>query len=98
MRLRVKPIYGWGWTAPDNSPVTVPGEFELDAHEIPVGAIQGRVFQPNHPLNNLWVVLSQRHTEKDGFYNLSAFVDEPQGTMIDVADMAGFAEAHPIKL
>jgi hypothetical protein len=42
--------------------------------------------------------LSQRHTEKDGFYNLSAFVDEPQVTMVDVADIAGFAHAtvlHP---
>ena len=73
--------------------MTVPEEFDLDAQYTPVGAIQGRVSKPGPTLNGLWVVLSQRHTEKDGFYNLSTFVGDPQATMVDATDIAGFVEA-----
>jgi len=97
MKLRIKPIYGWGWAAPDGSPMEVPGEFDLDVKQDPVGVIRGRVLKPGHPLNNFWVVLSQRHIEKDGCYNFSAFEEEPPSTMADAAHVAGFVEAMPVQ-
>jgi hypothetical protein len=95
MKLRIRPIHGYGWTASDGSPVEMPDEFLLDAEEGPIGTIRGRVTEQGHPLNELWVVLSQRHAERDGHYNFSAFAGDPQSTMVDRADVAGFVEATP---
>jgi len=74
MRLQVKPIYGWGWRAPDNSLIETPEEFVLEAEQTLEGIITGRVSHPGHPLDSMWLRLSQRHVEKDGVYNLRAYL------------------------
>ena len=96
MKLRVMPIYGHGWTAPDASPIDVPDEFPLDAVESPEGFVKGRVSKTGHPLDGYWLILSQRHVAHDGCYNLSAYHAEPTSIASAVADIAGFAQTEPI--
>jgi len=92
MRLQVKPIYGWGWRAPDNSLIETPEEFGLEAEQTLGGIITGRVSHPGHPLDGMWLRLSQRHVEKDGSYNLRAYLKEPV-SLTDPDDIAGYVEA-----
>ena len=94
MKLKIKPIYGWGWRVPNASLIEVPSEFQLEAEETPEGIITGRVSIPGHPLDSYWVVLTQRHVEKDGYYNLSGYEGDPRATVLDDADVAGVAQAE----
>jgi hypothetical protein len=96
MRLQVKPIYGWGWRAPDNRLLETPTEFVLDAHETHEGSIKGHVSSPKHPLDGMWVLMSHRHVKRDGYYNLRAYSKEP-ASMIEAADIAGYAEAVTVQ-
>ncbi|HTW35432.1 MAG TPA: hypothetical protein VMD53_12515 [Rhizomicrobium sp.] len=81
MKLDVKPFYGWGWFDAKGGAVEVPPPFELDAQVIkqgqPFHSALGLASLPDHPLSNLWILLTQRHTTNDGDYNLSAFSEKP---------------------
>jgi hypothetical protein len=91
VKLRVTPIHGWGWRAPDNTLVEVPIEFVLEAEEAPDGCIRGRVSDPNHLLDGMWLLLTQRHVQKDGMYNLRAYARQPTSPA-EPDDIAGYAE------
>jgi hypothetical protein len=82
MRLLVKPIYGWGWFGAEGDAVDVPAPFELEITVIeagqPFGEALGRLQNDvRHPLSDLWILLSQRHSPHDGQCNLTAFAEKP---------------------
>ena len=96
MKLRVKPLYGWGWRGPDNTVLAMPAEFSLEAEEMPKGLIKGRVSDPNHSLDGLWVVLSHRHAYKDGIYDLRAYPKQPV-SYVEPWEMAGCVLAWSLR-
>jgi hypothetical protein len=88
------PIYGWGWRAGTDNFMEVPAEFEMDAEQPQAKFFKGLVSAPGHPLDGMWVFLSQRHVENDGYYNLRACDNEP-GSFADANEISGYAEAVP---
>jgi hypothetical protein len=94
VKLRITPIHGWGWRAPDNTRVEVPIAFVLEAEEAPDGHIAGRVSDPGHPLDGMWLLLTQRHVQKDGMYNLKAYAKQPTSSA-EPDDITGYAEVAP---
>jgi hypothetical protein len=103
MKLSVEPIYGWGWTNSSGQPIDVPAPFELEVRatkEEPfVGTAVGQLLgSPSHPLNGLWIRLSQRHKILDGDYNLVASIVE-QTLNQAAADpkIMGFATARRVR-
>jgi len=97
VKLRVTPIYGWGWQAAGGAFMEVPSEFEMDAEEFQAKVFKGQVSTPGHPLDGMWVFLSQRHVENDGHYNLRADDKEP-ASFADANKVSGYAEAAPSQL
>lgn len=82
MRVRVTPVYGFGWSPGGSQPaMEVPGEFSFEATIFedgsPFKGAFGLVSEPNHPLTGLWVVLWQRSQGDEPTYNLSAFAKKP---------------------
>jgi hypothetical protein len=78
MRVRVTPVYGYGWYPGGSQPeMEVPGEFSFEATIFedgsPFKGAFGLVSEPDHPLTGLWVVLWQRSQGDEPAYNLSAF-------------------------
>jgi hypothetical protein len=67
MKLRVKPIYGWGWFGTDNATVPVPASFEIEAQLLEPSdnsqpfktAVGQLVGTSNHPLEGRWIWLWQ---------------------------------------
>lgn len=77
MRLRIKPYYGWGWFDAAGAPIDVPSEFEVELVEseggmLPRSAV-GHIVTAGHQLSDLWVLISQRHANGGGQYNLCLF-------------------------
>src|SRR5215813_5170678 len=90
MKLKVQPIWGHGWSNATRA-FEVPAEFDLEASEVLpdrsgrlLGAL-GQVDQPKHQLAGFWVLLSARHIEDSGYYNLEAFTEKP-----DLAERVAF--------
>ena len=84
MRLRVEPIYGWGWRDNEGNVMDVPSPFEIEAAVIVPGtknglfeAALGYMEGTRHPLSGFWIFLSQRHSTSDGYCNLRAFRSRP---------------------
>jgi hypothetical protein len=82
LRVRVTPIYGYGWSPGEKQPaMQVPREFSFEATIIedghPFKGAIGFVSEPNHPLIGLWVVLWQRTHSGEPTYSLSAFSERP---------------------
>lgn len=102
MRLRVEPIYGWGWNDLQGRSVEVPGPFELEVSVLGMApfAAMGRLDDCcDHPLRGLWVLLSQRHTVQDGDYNLVASDVEHGSAKADTSAtvrIMGFATARQV--
>ena len=92
MRLRVTPIYGWGWQTDAGTFMDVPPEFEMEAEQPRATLFKGRVSAPDHPLDGMWVFLTQRHVQNDGHYNLRADIDEPASSS-EANKISGYAEA-----
>jgi hypothetical protein len=104
MKLRVEPIYGWGWFDGEIM-MEVPMQFDLEVEFIEAGAsfasALGHFNQSNHPLSGLWLLLAQRHTPHDGDCNLSAFNQKPNfpqisATLRDKPRITGFVHAETI--
>ena len=101
VRLRVKPVYGWGWVRLPGTTIEVPPEFELhavvekqDADRSPVFAI-GRLVALGHPLDGLWLRLSRRTAGEVPTFNVDAFDARPDpspGALPPAAVFSGFAE------
>ena len=95
MKIRVKPIYGWGWHAEDEShsmtAVKVPPEFDLDIeiNEQPHSGL-GLVTESNHPLTGMWISLQSRGMG----YNLAAFLENPN-IKKDKPRITGYADVTP---
>jgi hypothetical protein len=81
MKLRIKPIYGWGWFGNSAQAIEVPAPFDLEVEIIegnaPFATALGQMNEAGHPLSGLWLLLSQRHSPHDGFCNLWAFKARP---------------------
>jgi hypothetical protein len=94
MRLRVKPIYGWGWYGPGDDIFEVPPPFELDADAqgdaVSFREALGQVTIQGHPLHGMWIFLSQRHVTADGHFNLSAYSQKPEAPTTP-SKISGFA-------
>jgi hypothetical protein len=84
VKLTVNPFYGWGWSWENdaNGVNGVPDIFILDAEARTI--IDGPDiflgwFPPSaHPLSGHWLLLTQRHVDKDGHYNLMAYRERPR--------------------
>jgi hypothetical protein len=80
VKLIVNPFNGWGWFD-DTNAVDVPPKFELDAEIVepgePFRAVLGKLPKDGHPLEGMWILLSQRHSPYDGDCNLRAFIERP---------------------
>jgi hypothetical protein len=73
MKVRVTPIYGWGWFPIDETrAIDVPPEFTFDVIIIESGTpfitAVGLVSKDDHPLRGMWVALWQRTRGKDKTY------------------------------
>ena len=79
----IKPIYGWGWTGPDDATRDLPEPFRLSCAN-PI-ALEGVVLA-DHEFSGATVHLSSRHTSPDGCYNI-----EIKRNSVIIA--RGFAEA-----
>lgn len=96
-RLRVSPIYGWGWFLADSSnrAIDVPPLFELTAEIIDgphLNAI-GRLDQPSHSLHGMWIWLCQRTGLGD--CNVCVYRARPKSGDDSSLIMTGFADvAH----
>ncbi len=90
-RLRVDPIYGWGWFEGEML-LDVPSPFEVMATvEDGVSFLATmQLLEASHPLNGYWIILSQRHTEWDGTCYLAAHRGRPTGPS-DRAQISGYA-------
>jgi hypothetical protein len=82
MRLRVEPIYGWGWFyRREKESLSPPPEFVMEAevalNGAPFRVARGRVSIAGHLLDGLWILLTSRHEPYDGHCNLQAFMDKP---------------------
>ncbi len=92
MRILVTPIYGLGWFG-SGTTLDVPPEFLLEAEETSGSIFIGQVSNPGHSLDGYWVALSQRHTVKDGYYNLNVYEGDPRLSTMDSPHISGFAQA-----
>lgn len=77
-RLRVEPMYGWGWFEGETL-LDVPPPFKVTATvEDGVSFLATmQLLEASHPLNGYWIILSQRHRDWDGACNLAAYRDRP---------------------
>lgn len=103
VRLRVIPIYGYGWNSADSGFVEVPPEFEMEASIVvpgkPFRVALGQASQSDHPLNSLWILLDRRTGGSDPTYNLYAFKAYPKTLDREVlltSAVTGFAAASTI--
>jgi hypothetical protein len=67
--IRVEPIYGYGWvTASDHQTRDVPSVFDLN---LGLGeTLCGTVLTPGHEFEGALVLLTPRHTEHQGLFNV----------------------------
>jgi hypothetical protein len=102
MKLRIIPIYGWGWFQKDGSLFEVPPAFDLEVEVIEPGDVfktaLGRA-EGDHPLSGMWILLAQRHLPADGACSLYAFHDKPTVPKIpdplpQEPDLSGYAMAQ----
>jgi hypothetical protein len=82
VKLRLQPIWGHGWSNATRA-FEVPAEFDLEVSEVLrdrndrlLGTL-GQVDEPKHQLAGFWVLLTARHREDSGYYNLEAFNEKP---------------------
>ena len=105
MKLRVEPIYGWGWSdCASGQSIDVPPPFEFEVSIVkegePFRGALGHLLADRHVLSGMWILLTQRHVVNDGFYNLTAFEEQPR-LAVDLASksetpfrITGFAAAR----
>ncbi|HEY5338886.1 MAG TPA: hypothetical protein VIJ85_11825 [Rhizomicrobium sp.] len=97
LNLTIKPIYGWGWFK-EGTVFDVPSQFDLAVSVTKPDDVQlfkaaiGKVDCVGHPLHEMWVFLSPRHTPDDGDSNVSIFYNQPFDSFIGRPDITGFAQ------
>jgi hypothetical protein len=93
VRLRIEPIYGWGWGAGDGHSIDEPGPFHIDCATAAPAAWPGLIIEQDHLLSGLWVELSARNSA--GYFNLCAFGNENLARARGGAMITGFAMLGP---
>jgi hypothetical protein len=91
-KVKVDPIYGWGWPVPGRPADYVPQPFEMQMAGAEADEWTGTVSTPGHEFEGARVALSPRHTEWDGFVNIAV---HPSGD--DDVVITGFASV-PLSL
>lgn len=75
--VRVRPIYGWGWTIAGKPRFQAPEPFTLELEEKGPGHWAGKVLEERHEFRSQRVVLSQRHVEWTGHVNILVDASDP---------------------
>ena len=88
MKLRFKPVYGYGWRAADNELLEVPAPFHLEGPSAEPPKLAGAVLDREHMLSDLWVVLTPRTAVS---YNVCAYESAPIPGQDDEPSITGFA-------
>lgn len=101
MKLRVKPIYGFGWfRAGEQRAIEVPTEFELDAEVVEPGAppklVLGQVTQSDHVLAGFWVALALRTRGDHPTFNVVVYSERPVQPFAGTHVLSGYAMAEDI--
>jgi len=73
----------------------VPTLFEMETEAIDAAVpakTLGFVTAQGHPLSGMWILLTQRHVEADGCFNLAAYTQRPISPAVP-HEISGFAQA-----
>jgi len=93
MKLRIRPINGWGWFDAKGEPLDVPPAFEIDVivtqEGDPFTSVLGQVAPGSHPLAEKWLIFTPRRTSFaqgfEGYANLFGFDKKPHVPKINEA-------------
>ena len=98
MKIRVQPVYGYGWLNANREGVEVPAPFDLSVRVFAEGApfkgAVGLLSDRDHPLSGMWISVWLRHViEGVASYSLRATESEPAKPFSDSDPcITGFAE------